>query len=379
MKALVVGAGIGGLASAIALQRAGVEVEVFERAPEPGEVGAGISLWPNALHALERLGMGHVVREAAVPDMGGAIHAADGSVLAAADPDALQRELGRRSVVLHRADLLGGLLEGVGPARVRFGAAAVSVRERGGVVELALAGGRTASGDLVVAADGIRSAIRDQLFPEVRPRYAGYTAWRGIARFAAPAGATYWGESWGRGARFGLLPIGRDRVYWFAVHNAPEGALDDPAGRRDALLGWFAGWHHPIPELIAATEAGHVLRNDIYDLPPLARWAVGRVTLLGDAAHATTPNLGQGGCQALEDAVALGDALAGTADVAEGLRVFEARRIDRANMIINVSRRVGIVAQWQHPVACWLRDTLVKLTPHRVRMSQLRPIAGYEV
>jgi 2-polyprenyl-6-methoxyphenol hydroxylase-like FAD-dependent oxidoreductase len=377
MHVLIAGAGIGGLTAAIALQRAGIEVDVFERAPALLEVGAGISLWPNAVKVLDRLGVGPTVRAAGVSAYNGGIHDWRGRLLAAADSGELEHEFGAPMLILHRADLLDTLHRAAGPARVHLGTAVQGFIDADDHVELRLADGRTVRGDVLIGADGIRSVVRAQLFPGVAPRNAGQTTWRGIVQFSAPPGAAFWGESWGAGTRFGLLPIAGERVYWFAVRDASAQAAV-PQGHRAELLRLFGTWHAPIPELIAATDESAILHNDIADLAPLPTWTQGRVTLLGDAAHATTPNLGQGGCQAIEDAVVLARALHDGADVNAALRTYEGQRIGRANMITELSRRVGIMGGWAHPVACWLRNTLTAYTPRGVRMRMLRPIIGYE-
>jgi 2-polyprenyl-6-methoxyphenol hydroxylase-like FAD-dependent oxidoreductase len=205
-------------------------------------------------------------------------------------------------------DLLATLYRAAGP-RTRLGIAATGFREDADGVSLELAGGATARGAALIGADGIRSLVRGQLFPAVGPRFAGQKAWRGVVRFVAPADAGFWGETGGAGARFGLLPMVNDCVYWYATRNAVEHEPETPEGRTAELLGLFGSWHAPIGELITATDEGAILRNDLYDLPPMRTWTRGRITLLGDAAHATTPNLGQGGCQAIEDGVVLARAL----------------------------------------------------------------------
>jgi 2-polyprenyl-6-methoxyphenol hydroxylase-like FAD-dependent oxidoreductase len=379
MKVLIVGAGIGGLTAAIALRRAGIDAEVFERAPQLLDVGAGISLWPNAVKGLDKLGVGPPVRAAAVASYVGGIHTWRGALLAPADADEVAREFGAPMVILHRADLLATLHRAAGPETVRLGVTATAFREDTDGVSLALEGGETARGAALIGADGIRSTIRGQLFPDAKPRFAGQKAWRGVVGFAAPPGAGFWGETWGAGARFGLLPMVNDRVYWYATRNAIENEPEMPDGRRAELLRLFGSWHAPIGALIAATDEGAILRNDLYDLPPMQTWSRGRVTLLGDAAHATTPNLGQGGCQAIEDAVVLARALSQTADVEAALQAYEAQRIARANRIIELSRRVGVVGNWRHPLARALRDTLTRLTPRWARLRSLRPIVGYDV
>ena len=207
-------------------------------------------------------------------------------------------------------------------------------------------------------------------------RYAGYTAWRGIAPFRT-AGLLA-GETLGRGQRFGLVPIAGDRVYWYATDNVPEGEREDPEQAKTRLTNMFARWHAPIPALIAATEAPAILRNDIYDRDPVDRWGEGRVTLLGDAAHPMTPNLGQGGCQAIEDALMLARCLAEGGAVDASLRRYESLRIPRTRFIVNASRRIGRAFQMESPVLCRLRDLAIRMTPASMSYRSLAAIAGYE-
>ena len=171
----------------------------------------------------------------------------------------------------------------------------------------------TTQAELLIGADGIHSRVREIMLGKIRCNTAGYTAWRGVA--PAPAKEFKAGETWGKGQRFGFVPLNRDRVYWFATANRPENENAHPAERQAELLDKFGGWHYPIRELLETTPTGTILRNDIYDLPPLEAWTVGRVTLLGDAAHAMTPNLGQGACQAIEDGVVLAGCLAKFEDI----------------------------------------------------------------
>ncbi|HEX5690169.1 MAG TPA: FAD-dependent monooxygenase, partial [Roseiflexaceae bacterium] len=209
------------------------------------------------------------------------------------------------------------------------------------------------------------------------PRYAGYTAWRGVAPFDQARLTP--GETFGRGVRFGMAPIANGRAYWYATQNTSEGGRDQPGGRKRALLELFRGAHAPIEDVIAATDETAILRNDIYDREPLEHWSDGRVTLLGDAAHPMTPNLGQGACQALEDAVVLADALQQIGDVGAALRQYEARRIGRTSMLVRQARQVGAVGQWQNPLACRLRDALMKYVVAHVQDRQLKRVAGYVV
>jgi 2-polyprenyl-6-methoxyphenol hydroxylase-like FAD-dependent oxidoreductase len=360
-RALVVGGGIGGLAAAIALRRAGWAADVVERARELGEVGAGIALWANGLAALERLGLGERVRALAMPEGIAGIRLPDGERLFDTASEALRARHGTLVVVLHRAELHGALLDALGRDRVRTGATCVGFAQDASGVTARFADGTTERAALLVGADGLHSVVRAQLHGDGAPRYAGYTSWRGVTRI--DAGRVVPAETWGRGARFGMTPLADGRVYWFATKDAPPGARS-PDGERAELLRTFGGWHEPIRALIEATPDDAILRHDIADRPPLGRWGEGRVTLLGDAAHPMTPNLGQGACQALEDAVALGRALAagyplaGGPDVARALRAYERARLPRANAFVRRSRAAGEMGQWRHPVAVAVRTFL---------------------
>ena len=215
----------------------------------------------------------------------------------------------------------------------------------------------------MIGADGIFSTVRAQLFDEERPRYAGLTAWRAVARFEhelLPPGASL--DLWGRDAEFGLLPLGRRRVYWFGTKSAPEGESDEPIGRKRELLERFQDWQEPVKAAIGATEEAEILRNDIYDREPSKRWGAGRVTLLGDAAHPMTPHLGQGACQAIEDAVVLADSLSKEKDVASAPSLYESMRIPRTNRVVRQSRRIGRLIRLESPFLCRLRDETIKRT-----------------
>jgi 2-polyprenyl-6-methoxyphenol hydroxylase-like FAD-dependent oxidoreductase len=375
--ALIVGGGIGGLAAAIALRRAGIRATVYERADELRAVGAGLALWANAVRALGRLGLGDAVRAIGVPEASAAIHSWRGQTLIPMSSRDMERRLGEVSIVVHRADLqaiLQGALDG---DAVRLGARCTSFAQDEGGVTALFADGATARGDLLIGADGLHSAVRAQLFGAAPPRYAGYTAWRAVAPFDHARLTP--GETMGRGARFGMAPVSGGRAYWYATLNTPAGGRDPEGGRKRALLEIFRGWHAPIEALIEATDEATILRNDIYDRVPLPYWSVGRVTLLGDAAHPMTPNLGQGACQALEDAVVLADALKQGGDIAAALRAYQSRRIDRTAALVRQARQIGGVGQWSNPLACRLRDVLMKYIVARVQDRQLERIAGYVV
>lgn len=361
----IVGAGPGGLTAAIALRRVGLEVEVLEQAERVRAAGAGLTLQLNAMRMLEALDLAEVVTKAGCPMRVGCSARPDGTPLVKM---VLAEEGGLAGVGILRGRLSRILLEALPEGTVQCGVRAVSVSRDGVVVD---AEGRERRYEAVIGADGIHSAVRTAVFGEKPLRYAGYTCWRGVAEHD---GVDSLCERMGRGLRFGSVPMGDGKTYWFAVENAAPGGVDgeDPVAE---LRERFSGFEAVVDELLAATAV--VMRHDLYDLAPLETWTDGRVALLGDAAHAMTPNLGQGACQAVEDAVVLADVV-GRLGV-DGLGVYEERRKARARGFVSRSWRLGAVAQWAHPVACWLRDVGMAWTPEVVMRRQMAGAYGVAV
>jgi len=373
---LIIGAGIGGLATALALQQAGFAVQIFERTKEIREFGAGLTLWANAVRVLQELGLADLVQQLAqqaAPTRAG-FYTTRGKQLVQLSPRAVEEQCGGPTIAIHRAEFQAALLERLAPGTLVLDKQLIDFEQDTTGVTACFARGERVRGSLLIGADGIRSQVRQLLFPQSQPRYAGYTAWRGIATGVTPP---LIGELWGRGRRFGIVPLTEELVYWFATCNTPENAAERPEGRQKELLDLFKGWHPVVSTLINATEASVILRNDIFDLQPLTYWRKGRVTLLGDAAHAMTPNMGQGACQALEDALILARTLRHAHSQENALDVYQQKRLARANMVVMLSHRMGSVAQWEHPLACWLRDHLLALTPPQMLLKQFKPVASY--
>ncbi len=363
-RAVIVGGGIGGLASAIALDRAGWRVTVLERENSPGEIGAGISLWPNALAALDALHVWPDIASAATMQLGGA-RRPDGRWLISVD----ENDPPFTVLLVHRAQLHQKLMTALPDGAVVAGATARSVTPDGQVRYDQEGESVDVSADLVVAADGLRSGIRREWWPEYAgERYAGFTAWRGVTTEPFPLDAG--SETWGSGSVFGATILIDGRVYWFATANLAENSRFDD--EHAEVLRRFAGWHEPLTDIVRATAPSAVLRHDIFTLTtPLPKLRRGRIVLLGDAAHAMTPNLGQGACQALEDAVTLG-ALVGSRDVDDALTAYDADRRPRTQRLVTMSERAGRMAQAQAPMLVGLRNLLARLVPIGVAS---RPIA----
>ncbi|WP_298462552.1 FAD-dependent monooxygenase [uncultured Cellulomonas sp.] len=360
-RAVVVGAGIGGLAAALGLHQHGWDVQVLERAPALTPVGAGIALAPNGLRALDALGLGAVVRQRAAAQGAGGYRDPGGRWLLRQDLGAVTEALGDSFVVLRRPDLVSFLVDALPPGALRTG-----VEVRGVTVGDATRPAQVATGDgdlevdLVVAADGVHSRLRHALFPShPGTRYAGYVAWRLLPRVSADVARHGQFETWGRGRRFSALLMADDEVYCWATVSKPAGR--DVEDDRAELLARFGDWHQPVPALIEATPPDRILRHDVVELArPLPALHAGRVALVGDAGHALTPDLGQGGCLALEDAVELALLMGRQAPVPEALAQYTRLRLPRVSQIAARSRQLARVGQASGPVVTGVRTAVLR-------------------
>jgi 2-polyprenyl-6-methoxyphenol hydroxylase-like FAD-dependent oxidoreductase len=358
VKAAIVGGGIGGLAAATALRRVGIETVVFERAERLEAVGAGLTLSPNSVRALERLGLADSVRAVSARGRELLVRTKAGRTLLKVElPEPLE------TLGVHRADVQRILADAAGD--VRLGSEVTDVEAVRG------------EADVVVGADGINSVVRAALHGAEPPLYAGYDGWRAVSEYDDERVRGRFSETWGLGDRFGLIPLGGGRLYWFV---SESGGTHDTGGRqRQPFAQRFAEWHEPIPEVIATTRESAPSMTPIQWRKPLRRWGRGRMTLLGDAAHAMTPDLGQGAGQALEDAVVLAASLRAAADAEEGLRAYERERIVRTTPIVKRSRQLGRLASSSRPWTCALRDALIAATPGALQARQQAQILDYEL
>lgn len=374
-KIAIVGAGIGGLTAAIALRRMGFSAELYERASELKEVGAAIALWPNATRVLRDLG----VLDALL-----------------ARSDLIQRceirtwkglpvkkwrvpKLETPAVFTHRADLQTVLAGAVPEDSIHLGRTGRSIEQNGQTVRLGFAEGGFVDCHVLVGADGLRSAVREALHGRHDPVYQGYTQWRAIVTFGddglQPGDKIEW---WGAGIRFGIAMNGLGRMNWY-VSSSVAGSRDVPrGGYRAFLLRLLQDWDEPVRRILEATAENQMLKTDIWALPPTNQWGRGGVTLLGDAAHPTTPNLGQGAGMAIEDAAVLADGLA-RHGVGEGaLRAYEKRRRERTAATTRRSKFVGDMGQWSHPVAVAFRTFFLKSFPNFLWERKLREAYSWQ-
>lgn len=365
MEAVIAGGGIGGLAVAAGLHRRGWRVTVLEQTAEFSVVGAAISLWPNAFRALATVGAD--LGGERLDEVGG-LRDWRGRWIVRMDRELVNAHVATAAVV-HRHDLRTALLAQVPQESQLAGVRVRGVRVDGERAVVEHDGGELAA-DLVIGADGVRSAVRASLWPQAAPpRYSGKTAWR-LVMPRVKGMAEVWGETWGPGAVFGMAPVPGDLMYCYASGIVPPGGRSAD-GELAELRRRFRDWCEPIPSVLAAATEDQVLRNDIYALPPLPTYVRGPVALLGDAAHAMTPFLGQGGCQALEDAATLSLAVETQPDLATALRRYDELRRPRTQDMVRKSRMSGTVGHLSWGPARVARNALLRATPTSVFLRSL--------
>jgi 2-polyprenyl-6-methoxyphenol hydroxylase-like FAD-dependent oxidoreductase len=336
-RIVVIGAGIAGLATANALQQHGHDVTVIEERTDTSS-GAGISIWPNALAALDEIGLGDAVRAAGGRITAGAMRWRDGTWLRHPSPQRLVKALGEPLVVIHRNALTSVLAGALAEGTLRYGVCAHSLVATADGVQVVFSDSTTTDADAVVGADGTHSIVARHLNGPLGNRYVGYTAWRGVADCSIDP--DFAGEVLGPAIEFGHVPLGADSTYWFATERAPEGCRA-PQGELNYLKDKFGAWAEPIPTVLAATDPTRVLRNDLYDRDRARQWSRGPVVAVGDAAHPMRPHLGQGGCQGLEDAAILAPFVNSTDDLATAFGRFVAFRRPRVRSLVRESKTIG--------------------------------------
>lgn len=336
-KALIVGAGVGGLTAAVALRRVGIEVELFEQAPGPRQivVGGGLHIWPNGMRALQQVGLVEQVQAVGETIARLDWHSPEHGLLASADLAATARKVGAPSVGIRRADLLTVLLDAVENS-IRFGSELTGFEQDAQAVTVRLADGAEVVGDVLIAADGLHSTVREHLVGETELRAPGVLVCQAAVEGTAPGPEAVFTEVWGPALRFGCYPV-RNGAFWFAFLPSAEADALAVAGAKELLLERTESWTAPAREAIGATPAAAIVCGEVVARNPIDCWTEGRVALLGDAAHPMTPFTGQGACQAIEDGIVLAECLRSEPEMAASLRAYEARRQPRTNEIWNRS------------------------------------------
>jgi 2-polyprenyl-6-methoxyphenol hydroxylase-like FAD-dependent oxidoreductase len=371
-RILVIGAGVAGLATAVALQRRGYGVTVIEERTDTSS-GAGISIWPNALAALDLIGLGEAVRGAGGRITAGAVRWRDGSWLRRPAPERFVKALGEPLVVVQRSALRDILTGTLATGTVEYGRSAVGIAAADNEVRIQFSDDTVRTADAVIGADGTNSVVARHLNGPLTDRYVGYTAWRGVATYDMDPQLA--GETLGPGVETGHVPMGAGHLYWFAGERAPEGQLS-PDGELPYLQARFADWPEPIPSMLATTAPGDVLHNDLYDRTPARSWAHGPIVVVGDAAHPMRPHLGQGGCQGLEDAAILGACVDQADDLPTAFSRFAAFRRRRVTRIVRESALIGSLINLRPAFLSALASRATVLMPEAILTRHMASVAA---
>ncbi len=373
MKIAIIGGGIAGLTTAIAFQRAGYIPIVFEAANTLKPVGAGLALAANAIKALDKLGVKNKVVEKGKILSSFTIKDEKDKVITHTDSVKISHEYGLDNFTIHRAALHEALLSEMTGVQLHTGKKCVDIIIRKDNIQLLFKDGSSVDTDYLIVADGIHSPVRQKLLPGSVPRFAGYTCWRAVIdNSTLKIDNSY--EIWGSKGRFGAVPLADNQLYWFATVNSTANNARFKNFTLTNLKEWFREYPYETGSILSQTPEDALIWNDIIDLKPIPKYAFGNILLLGDAAHATTPNMGQGACQAIEDAAVLYDELLKGGELNNIFLHFEKRRLARTHFITNQSARIGKIAQATNPIMIKVRNILFRSIPASIKYKQFKKL-----
>lgn len=367
MKIDIIGAGIGGLTTAIALQQKGINAHLYEQAPILQPVGAGIIMANNAMQVFDKLGLKEKIetRGNSISSMN--ITDEKLSSISSIDLRYFEDKFGVKNTAIHRGTLQQLLAEQLRDTTLILDHQLETIDVINSGFALKFQGGVKINSEIVIGADGINSIVRQQLFQNSIIRHANQLCWRGITDFDLPKKYHHeLNEAWGKSKRFGFVQIGEGKVYWYALKTIKNTSSELSLSK---ISLYFNGFSPMIKEIIKSTATNNIHTAEISDLKPFKTWSNGNVCLIGDAAHATTPNMGQGACQAIEDAYVLSECLQ-YYDVKTAFRKYQKLRLPKATMVTNMSRKVGKMAHLSNPLLVQLRNATMKLTPTSANRKQ---------
>lgn len=367
----IIGGGIGGLSTAIALQKMGYSVTLYEKHHESVEIGSGINLGANAVVSLDYLGVGEKIREVGIEENSCLILSDKGKELTNLNYNGHSKA---NYTFLLRAELVRILSEALQPDTIVFKKRLKDFKQDKHQVTLYFEDGTSAKADYLIASDGIYSSVRNKLLPNKKLRFAGYSCWRGVAEKCPDYIERKFTETWGPKGRVGIIPLTNNRIYWYALKNCSE--ADDELKHWDIndIVYNFISYHTPIPNILERTDKSQLFFRKIYDLDPIYQYAFDRILLLGDAAHATTPNMGQGACQAIEDALYLALSLKNSQSIQLAFQDYEKQRLARTRKVVQDSWMLGKMAQIDIPLICSIRNKVIELAPNKIHHKKLKEI-----
>ncbi len=372
---IIIGAGIGGLSTAIAMQMRHIKVKVFEAATILNPIGAGILVPPNAMTILDRYNLARQVRDGGHPIESLAVLDSEGKGISTTPAHYSKKGIAHHTIAIHRGALQTILWSALAPDTVLTNKPCVEVSAGVNGAEATFRDGTKLCGEFLVGADGIHSKVRESIFPDSPLRYSGQTCWRGVSYLTLhKKWLRQLTEVWGAGLRFGFVPIADAQVYWYATKREDAGGIDDTTNIKQQLFDLYGTFLDPIGEIVLQTDSSSIIRADLSDLAPLSSWFSNSVILIGDAAHATTPNLGQGGAQAIEDSWVLAEKLATCDTLQNAFECFQASRIAKVKKIVNASWQIGKATNLSNKMACEIRNTLFRCIPSCMAKQQSRLI-----
>jgi 2-polyprenyl-6-methoxyphenol hydroxylase-like FAD-dependent oxidoreductase len=362
----IIGAGIGGLTTALTLKQRGLNVNVFESSAEIKPVGAGIIIANNAMQVFQEMGIQDKIEKAGNKISCLKITDIQLNSISIVDLTDYEKKYGVHNIAIHRGELQKILADEVGYENINL-SKRLSTIEKGEFFKLTFEDSSTIESKLVIGADGIKSVVRNQLFETSTLRNANQLCWRGICEIDLPQKYhNELNEAWGNGKRFGFVKIEDKKVYWFALTNSKKVKAEEIK-----LVELFKEFHSDILQIISKTAKEQIIISDIIDLKPIDKWQSENVCLIGDAAHATTPNLGQGACQAIEDAYVLGKLLDSGLTIENTFEEYENVRRKKAQMIVDTSWKVGKLAHIENRFGIWLRNFVMKNIPKSINKKQM--------
>ncbi|MEM8899489.1 MAG: FAD-dependent monooxygenase [Bacteroidota bacterium] len=363
----IIGAGIGGLTTAIALGQEGFPYRIFEQAADLKPVGAGIILANNAMQVYNKLGLRREIEQAGNLISFLKITNPQLKPISKVDLSFFEQKYGVKNVAIHRGALQQILLNHIEKDSLHLDHKLAEISPNQNAIQLTFENGQKVVSETLLGADGIHSSVRKALFPNTHIRSAGQTCWRGAAEYDLPLSfQRELNEAWGPGIRFGFVQIAPAKVYWFAVKSMKRGE----ALAVEELAGSYQRFHPLVQDILAHTPIANIHTATLDDLKPFSPWWKANICLLGDAAHATTPNMGQGACQAIEDAYVLAQCICDYPNMDEAFSTFQRLREAKAHMIVKNSWQIGKMAHWKNPLAVGMRNMLMRSIPASLSRKQ---------
>jgi len=367
MKIDIIGAGIGGLTTAIALEQKGIKTRIFEQAEQIKPVGAGIILANNAMQVYEKLGFRKLIEENGNPISSMNITKSSLKPLSTIDLSYFEQKHNTKNIAIHRGTLQQILIDNLKSTKINLNHKLTSIVENTNGYSLEFENGERIQSSTVLGADGLNSVVRQNLFPKNSIRNANQICWRGVTQYELPIKfRSELNEAWGKSERFGFVQIAENKVYWYALKsfkkNKNEFSIND-------LEKYFNDYNSVIKDIIKSTKKEQINTAEISDLKPTNIWYEENVCLIGDSAHATTPNMGQGACQAIEDAYVLSECLS-KYKTTKAFSEYQNIRLPKAHQVVKVSWLVGKMAHLTNPILIGLRNQMLRLTPSAVNRKQ---------